>query len=116
MKEIITIEDYFLNLSEIQFEKLDILRKAILSASDNISEKIAWGVPTFYYKSKYLAQIETVKGGIAFYTSPMTKNTFKDQLNAYKKTSKNSVHFSIDENIPADLIRKMINERILEVK
>lgn len=95
-------------------EQLNALRSAIMSASDEISEKIAWGAPAYYYKGKFLVQIAAVKVGVAFYTSLATKAFFKKNLAKYRDTSKHAIQFYATQDIPRELIKNMTLFRMQE--
>ena len=114
-KESITTVEEYLSQSNTEEQKgLRELRQTILGVSHEITEKIAWGVPTFYYKGHYLVQIATVKAGLAFYSSPETKAVFAEQLKPYRQTSKNAVHFSLDNELPLAVIAAMVQQRMKE--
>lgn len=110
-----TYDEFVSVVDERSKEQLDTLRSAIMSASDEISEKIAWGAPAYYYKGKFLVQITTVKVGVAFYTTPATKAFFRTELTEYRDTSKNAIQFYAKQDIPRELIKNMIQFRMKEI-
>lgn len=110
----VNYEEYVQPLESATREKLDQLRTIILAAAPEIKERIAWKTPTYYYHDKYLVQIAAVKHGVAFYTSPETKASFAEELEPYKQTSKNAVHFQLDQELPTDLVRRMVRSRMAE--
>ena len=105
-------DEYIGNYDEITQKTLGELRQAIMSVP-NMEEKIAWGSPA-YYQGGFIVQIAGVKNGVAFYSSPKAKEAFSDELKGYKSTSKNAVHFPLDKEIPADLIKRMVELRLKE--
>ncbi|MDQ0361963.1 iron chaperone [Breznakia pachnodae] len=110
-----TYDEFVSVVDERSKEQLEALRSAIMSASDEISEKIAWGAPAYYYKGKFLVQIATVKVGVAFYITPATKASFKKELAEYRDTSKNAIQFYAKQEIPKELIKNMTQFRIKEI-
>lgn len=108
------MEEYLEGYSGQERQRLEELRQAVLQTDQDITEKIAWGAPT-YYRNGYLVQFAAARNHIGFYTSPETLREFKEELKGYKTNEKNTVHFPTDQDIPADLVRKMVLYRIQEI-
>lgn len=109
-----SVEEYLEGYSGQERQRLEELRQAVLQTDQDITEKIAWGAPT-YYRNGYLVQFAASRNHIGFYTSPETLREFKEELKGYKTNEKNTVHFPTDQDIPADLVRKMVLYRIEEI-
>lgn len=101
------VDEYIQNFDGEVQEKLIQLRKIIRKTIPEAIEKISWGVPT-YYLDGYLLQFAGYKKYIGFYTSPKTIAYFKEDLVKYKTNSKNTTQFLLDEELPEDLIVRMI--------
>ncbi len=93
---------------------LEKIRKTIKEVAPEATEKISWGIPTFYL-NKNLVHFAAYKKHIGFYPNPSGIENFKDDLSKYK-TSKGTVQFQYDEPIPYDLIRKIVEFRVQENK
>lgn len=109
-----SVEKYLEGYSGQERKQLEALRRIILKTDSAITEKIAWGAPT-YYRKGYLVQFAAARNHIGFYTSPETLRVFKEELKGYKTNEKNTVHFPTDQDIPADLVRRMVLYRIDEI-
>ena len=76
-------------------------------------KKISWGVPT-YFQDGFLVQFAAYKKHIGFYTSPQTIEAFKTELANYKTNNKNTVQFMFEQELPVELIKKMVLFKIEE--
>lgn len=92
--------------------KLTKLYETIKKVASNASEKISYGMPTFYLNGN-LVHFASYKNHIGFYPTPSAITAFKDDLKTYK-TSKGAVQFLLSEPIPFALIKKMVLFRVKE--
>lgn len=96
-------------------EVQDILRQiraVIRAAAPQASEKISYQMPTFYLNGN-LVHFAAFKHHIGFYPTPNGVEAFKDDLARYKG-AKGSVQFPLDQPIPYDLIRRIVEFRVTE--
>ena len=98
---------------EVQ-EKLRTLQSAIREVVPDATEKISYGIPTFY-KGKNIVHYAAFRNHIGFYALPSTNGVFADELAGYK-TGKGSVQFPLDEDLPVELIKKLVQYRIRELE
>ncbi|MGX7204585.1 iron chaperone [Enterococcus pingfangensis] len=77
------------------------------------TEKISYGMPTFYLKEN-LVHFGAMKKHLGFYPTPSVLTVFQEQLEDYK-TSKGAVQFPYEQELPSDLIKKMVHFRLEEV-
>jgi uncharacterized protein YdhG (YjbR/CyaY superfamily) len=108
-----TVEEYIVQFEPKTQEVLTDLRKTILSATQDMEEKMAWSMPT-YYQNGFLVQFAAFKKHIGFYSSPTAIEYFKDQLVGYKTNTKNTIRFPIGEPIPFELVKKIVQFRVSE--
>lgn len=93
----------------------DILRRiraVIHAAAPEASEKISYQMPTFYLNGN-LVHFAAFKMHIGFYPTPQAVEAFNDELAGYKG-AKGSVQFPLDQPMPYDLIRRMVEFRVAE--
>ena len=83
------------------------IRKIILTEVPEANEKIAYGMPGFYLNGKPLVYFAAYKNHIGFYATPNGHENFKEELSKYKQ-GKGSVQFPLKEDIPYELIRKIV--------
>lgn len=95
-------------------EKLEKIRQLIKSISPEAEETIKYQIPTFKIKGKNLIHFAAFKKHIGFYPSSSGISAFKNKLFQYK-TSKGAVQFPLNEELPMELIREMVQFRLKEM-
>lgn len=93
--------------------KLNELRKCILEMAPNATERICMRMPTYDLNGKWLVHFAAFKTHIGFYPQPEGILAFKDDLKDYK-TTKGTVQFPIDKELPMELIKKIVRYRVEE--
>lgn len=91
---------------------LQELRNTIQAAAPTAQEKISYQMPTFFLKGN-LVHFAAFKNHIGFYPAPQGIAAFQKELSAYKG-AKGSVQFPIDQPLPLDLIRRIVEFRAAE--
>lgn len=107
-----SINDYILGFPQsTQFIliKLDALIREIVP---NATEAIKYGIPT-YILNENLVHFAAYKSHIGFYPTPSALMHFQAELTGYK-TSKGTVQFPLKQELPWDLIRRMVEFRLQE--
>ena len=108
-----TIDDYLAVLSDDQRTALEKLRKTIKSAVPKAEECISYGLAAFR-QNGMLVGFGASANHCAFYLmSSSTIAAHKDALKGYD-TSKGTIRFSPYKQLPAALVRKLVNARIAE--
>lgn len=117
MKDTFTnFNEYFLLFPEEVQLKMEILRKAIHSQNSDLEEYIGYQMPAFKYKEKPLVYFAAYKNHIGFYPLPEAIVHFENDFIERKyKFSKGAVQFPLKEDLPLDLIEKMVQFRISEI-
>jgi uncharacterized protein YdhG (YjbR/CyaY superfamily) len=95
-------------------DKLSEMRKVIRSVIPKAKEKIAYGMPTYYY-SENVVHFAGFKNHIGFFPTPNGVSEFEEDFKIYKK-SKGGIQFQIDEELPIKLIIKIVEFRYKEIK
>jgi uncharacterized protein YdhG (YjbR/CyaY superfamily) len=111
-----TIDQYLATLSEDKRTVLEVLRRTIKSAAPRAEECISYGLAAFRLDGKPLVAFGASANHCAFY--PMSSSTVadhKDELEGYD-TSKGTIRFRVDKQLPATLVRKLVKARIAEQK
>jgi len=111
------IDEYILLFpAEVQ-EKLLELRKAIHSQVPDLEEYIGYQMPAFRYKGKPMIYFAGYKKHIGFYPGPEGISNFEADFKERKyKFSKGAVQFPITEDLPLDLINKMLLFKMTETE
>ena len=108
------IDEYIsLQPSEVQ-PLLQKVREAIRDAAPGAAEYISYAMPSFKYNGKILVYFAAHKSHIGFYATPTANVAFKKELAGYK-SSKGAVQFPFDRPVPYDLIRRMVQYKLVEI-
>ena len=87
------------------------IRALIIETVPEAGEKISYQLPTFTLHGKNLVHFGAFKSHIGFYPTPSGVEEFRDELARYKG-AKGSVQFPLDQPIPYDLIRRIVEFRV----
>jgi len=101
----LTMDTYIMGFSEEIQKVLQMVRTSIHEAIPEASEKISWGMPTFYWFGN-LIHFAANKNHLGIYPGANGIEMFKDQIKEYK-SSKGAVQFPYAKGIPYDLIKDM---------
>jgi uncharacterized protein YdhG (YjbR/CyaY superfamily) len=109
---ITTIDAYIAEFpAEVQM-RLRELRAVVQAAAPDATEKISYGMPTFYLNGN-LVHFGAFKHHIGFYPVPSGIAAFAAELAPYKQ-SKGAVQFPHEEPLPLDLITRIVRFRAEE--
>ncbi|MGX7150399.1 iron chaperone [Enterococcus ureasiticus] len=106
------IEKYISNTPEDRHAKLQQLYTIIKQLIPEATEKMSYGMPTFYLNGN-LVHFANAKNHIGFYPAPSAIEAFKLELAEFK-TSKGAIQFPLDQELPVDLIKKIVLFRLEE--
>lgn len=107
-----TIDAYIAQFSHEMQQILQAVRQTIREAAPKATEKISWGMPTFYLEGN-LVHFAVQKHHLGFYPSPTGIDAFKDVLEPYH-SSKGAVQFPFSSPIPHEIIRQITLYRVQE--
>lgn len=93
-------------------ELLETLRATIREEAPEATEKISYGLATFYLKGN-LVHYAAFKSHIGFYPTASGVSAFEKDFARYKH-SKGAVQFPLDEALPLDLVRRVVRFRLGE--
>ena len=79
----------------------------IVSIATDAAETISYGIPTFKVSGKNLIHFAAYKNHMGLYPGPGPISHFKEQLAAYE-TSKGTVKFPLEEEIPFKVIKEIV--------
>jgi uncharacterized protein YdhG (YjbR/CyaY superfamily) len=93
-------------------ERLRALRATIHAAAPEAEERIAYQMPTFALHGN-LVHFAAFKNHIGFYPTPSGIEAFAEDLARYP-ASKGAIRFPLDEPLPLDLVRRIVEHRVAE--
>ena len=106
--------DEYISKQPTEVQKiLEKIRKTIKEAAPNATEAISYQMPTFKLNGKNLVHFAAFINHIGFYPTPSGTENFKKELSKYK-TSKGTAQFQLSEDIPYNLITKIVKFRVSE--
>lgn len=91
---------------------LQKIRTTIHEAAPDANEKISYQMPTFALLGN-LVHFAAYKHHIGFYPASSGVSQFESELKGYN-TSKGTIQFPLDKEIPYDLITKIVKFRVKE--
>jgi uncharacterized protein YdhG (YjbR/CyaY superfamily) len=92
---------------------LEKLRKTIKVAAPQAEEAISYQIPTFKYHGPLVFFAAFTNHCSFFVVSKSVIKTFSNELKPYD-TSGSTIHFSVENPLPATLVKKIVKARIKE--
>lgn len=113
--EVTTVDEYLFLLPKDEKEELQRIRKIILSTIPEAKGRIAYKICVFSV-NKDLVGFASQKNHLSFHTmSPKLVKTMKNDLLGLD-VSGATIHFSPSKTIPNTIIKKILKERLKEIK
>ena len=94
-------------------EILERIRQIVRDVAPDGVEAISYQMPTFKLGGKNLVHFAAFQHHIGFYPAPSGTKAFEKEIESYKH-AKGSIQFQLDEPIPYDLIKKIVQFRVKE--
>ena len=109
-----TIDEYIAGFQPDVQKLLQQIRDIIRKAAPDAEEALKYRMPTFVLNEN-LVHFAGFEKHIGFYPTPSGIEAFKRELAGYK-SAKGSVQFPLDEPVPFDLIKKMVEFRVKDTR
>ena len=107
-----SIDEYIAGFPADTQALLETVRATIKAAAPGAEERISYQMPAFALHGN-LVYFAALKNHIGFYPTGSGIEAFKDELSAYEVT-KGSVKFSLNQPLPLDLIRRIVQFRVTQ--
>ena len=114
-KKFKTVDAYFNSFPEVVRSKLEIIRSIIQQESPDAIELLSYQMPSFKLQGRILVYYAAWKEHIGLYAFPSSLIRFKKELSGYH-TSKATLQFPLEHEIPKNLLKKIIRFRIQEIE
>ena len=108
-----TVDEYISSFPEEIQEILENIRKTIRASAPNAVETISYKMPA-YKLNGVLVYFAAQKKHIGFYPTASGVNKFQNELMGNYEFSKGAIRFPIDEPIPIDRIKRIVEFRVVE--
>ena len=87
------------------------MRQSILEVAPDAEQCISYGMPAFKVRGKTIAGFAAFKDHLSYLPhSGSVLSELHDEVAGYQ-TTKGSLHFAVDEPLPADLVRRLVETR-----
>lgn len=99
-------------------EMQDLLRRVrdtVKESAPDAIESVSYAMPAFKFNGKPLVYFALQRNHLGFYATPSANIAFSEELKDYR-SSKGAVQFPLDKPVPFDLIRKMVQFKLKEIK
>ena len=108
-----SIDEYIAEFPPETQKLLEEMRTVIRAAAPEATETISYAIPTFDLHGRHLVHFAGFQKHIGFYPVPSAMEAFEDELKPYK-SGKGSAQFPVDQPLPIDLIRRIVEFRVGE--
>jgi uncharacterized protein YdhG (YjbR/CyaY superfamily) len=105
-----TVDEYIQTFPKPVQKKLESIRQLVRELAPEAQEKISYQMPTFFLNGN-LVYFAAFKNHIGFYPTPNGISSFQKELSKYKH-AKGSVQFPMDEELPLELIKRIVKYRL----
>lgn len=109
-----SIDDYITAFPQEVQVKLREIRATISAAAPGSSETISYAIPTFDFMGKHLVHFAAFRHHIGFYPTTSGIAQFAQDLQSYK-TSKGAVQFPLEQPLPGELIKSIVQFQMAEI-
>jgi uncharacterized protein YdhG (YjbR/CyaY superfamily) len=106
-----TIDEYIARFPGETQKVLAELRALIKAAAPGATECISYAIPTFDLNGRHLVHFAGYARHVGFYPIPSGMEALKEELKPYKQ-GKGSAQFPLDQPLPKDLIRRIVEFRV----
>jgi uncharacterized protein YdhG (YjbR/CyaY superfamily) len=110
MKPVKNVDEYIAQAPKEVQDKLQELRAVIRTTAPGAEERISYGMPYYDYKGR-LVYFQLWKKHIGFYVPTPVVEEHQSELKGYE-TTKATVRFPLDEQLPLALIEKLVQARV----
>jgi len=107
------VDAYLANVPEDHRAALQAIRETIAAAAPDAVEGISYGIPGFKYRGKGLAWYANFKAHCSFFPGGTAQN-YRAELVGFR-LSKGTIQFKPDYPIPADLVTRIVRDRMAQI-
>jgi uncharacterized protein YdhG (YjbR/CyaY superfamily) len=106
------VDAYLADVGEPKRTTLEAVRRSIRVVVPDAEECISYGHPAFRVNGKVVAGLAAFKNHLAYLPhSGQVLADLEDEIGGYTRTS-GSLHFAIDEPLPDDLVRRLVEAKL----
>jgi uncharacterized protein YdhG (YjbR/CyaY superfamily) len=110
-----SVDTYLEGVSGPNRDALERIRQTVKRMVPEAVELISYGIPGFKYKQKYLCGYAAFANHLSFFPASAAIETLHDELAGYK-LSRGTIQFTLDNQIPEALLKKLLAVRLSEIE
>ncbi len=110
-----TVEDYLAGFDGEVRARLETMREIVRASAPDAVESMAYGMPAYKLDKKPLVYFAGFDKHVGFYATPTGHAAFVEDFARYKQ-GKGSVQLPHSEPLPTDLVRRVVEFRVAEVR
>jgi uncharacterized protein YdhG (YjbR/CyaY superfamily) len=111
----VSIDEYLAGFGPDVRDRLQEVRTIIHTAAPEATESISYAIPTFDLAGHHLIHFAGYLRHVGVYpVSEHLAATFEEELEPFRR-GKGTLQFPLDEPLPADLLRRVVELRVAEV-
>lgn len=108
------VDAYINKFDGVRNERLEAVREIVLHVAPQAVEAVSYGLVGYKLGGKPLVYFGAFPKHIGFYATPNGHEAFAEEFSKYKQ-GKGSVQFPLDQPLPVDLIRRVVEYRKQQV-
>ncbi len=109
-----SVEEYLAGFPPETRRALEELRTLVRESAPDTTETISYAIPTFDLHGKHLVHFAGYGRHVGFYPTPGGIEAFLEELEPFI-AGKGSVRFPLDQPLPAELIRRIVEFRVRQL-
>ena len=109
------IDGYLAAVEEPKRSTLEALRRSVLAVVPHAEQCLSYGMPAFKVQGKTVAGFAAFRDHLSYLPhSGSVLGELDDEVAGYR-TTKGSLHLAVDQPLPDDLVRRLVEARMREL-
>ena len=109
------VDAYFASLPQAEVDTLEPLRRLIKQIVPDVQERVSYGTTVMFSVGRDLVGFASQSNHLSFFTaSPTLAASMKGEITKTHKVSGATIHFSPDNPLPPDLVKRILVQRLAE--
>lgn len=109
--DIATVDQYIAEFDGVTRDRLEQMRQIVRETAPQAVESIAYKMPAYKLDGKPLVYFAGYPHHIGLYATPNGHEAFAKEFSRYKQ-GKGSVQFPHDQQLPLELVRRVVDYRL----
>ena len=109
------VDAYLADCAPAAREKLAAIRQLVHDEVPEAEETISYKIPAFRLDGRYLVYMAGFAHHVSMYPAPVSHPDFEDDMAVYG-SGKSTARFPLDEDLPLDLIRRLVRFHVVRVR